>query len=178
MQTICKAASSWWLEDNSKVYTEIGRKVSLSLAWTHISLNAVHSDTVISSSSKSAELWLVWVTVVGARETLWFIPARVISLVVNTGNSCIPKQWPPTSCPSERTRTCVAHGRLVPPLHFQVSRDIYRWIWSTLYIKMLEGRCWVKYDRWPRGDPTSRGAGRKRLRNEVKSFSLISKVWH
>lgn len=144
MQTICKAASSWWLEDNSKVYTEIGRKVSLSLAWTHISLNAVHSDTVISSSSKSAELWLVWVTVVGARETLWFIPARVISLVVNTGNSCIPKQWPPTSCPSERTRTRVAHGRLVPPLHFQ------KWVgtFTAEFGRLCILKCWKAGAEW------------------------------
>lgn len=90
-------------------FTLRGRKVSLSLVRTHVCTNAGHSDTVISSSSKSAELWLFWVTAVGARETLWFIPARVISLVVNIGNSCIPKQWPPTSCPSEWTRRRGAH---------------------------------------------------------------------
>lgn len=139
-----------------------------------VCLNIMYTDTPISSSSKSAGLWFVWVTVVGARETLWFIPCRVIFLVVNMGTSHIPALWPPTSVSSVRTlNMCTAWlpACLWPTdwfSHLRASSD------SCCLDLHVSGthisdhcilyqtarrycKCWVKYDRWPWCDPIRLG---------------------
>lgn len=133
-----------------------------------VCLNIVYTDTQNdSSSSKSAGLWFVWVTVVGARETLWFVSCRVIFLVVNMGTSHIPTLWPPTSVSSVRTlNMCTAWlpACLWPTDWFSHLRQLLLRpprLWDThfgpLYTVSDCQKCWVKYDRWPWCDPLCLG---------------------
>lgn len=123
-----------------------------------------------------------------------FSPGTVISFVVNTGNSCILKQWPPISVSYRKdtehvqctTASCLratdwSSERRREPGQLLLKSARGR-IHSAAYIKLPEGRCWVKYERWPRRDPTCRGyhtmkvLSMKMLRNEAKSLFLISNV--
>lgn len=110
--------------------------------------------------------WIVWVTVVGARETLWFIPSRVMFLVVNIGTSHTPTQWPPTSVSSVRTLNmwtvrkpaCLSRTDFLTldrahPVVAQTSTSLGHTLYTTVYLRLPEGKCRVKYGRWPWRDP-------------------------
>lgn len=80
-------------------------------------------------------------------------------LVVNMGTYRTATKWPPTSASCIRTldewtpRQSEGLWASHWPVVAKISIFPVHTLHTTLHIRLPEGKCWVKYSRWPRCDP-------------------------